>query len=172
VCGRQITDHYAFALLNGIICHVPPAKFPEFLPVLTSAALERSVNFIAPFVCWQRGAASITAGVGVQVSETATSEQRQVPAVPDCVLQPAHGQARPRHAPRPARARAGAGRSAALARASTLSLSLNDSRHPQAFPLPRTKPCLLRKYPGNTLVGACASCTFIISSADPTDPPR
>jgi hypothetical protein len=45
---RQITDHYAFALLNGIICHVPPAKFPEFLPVLTSAALERSAAFPAP----------------------------------------------------------------------------------------------------------------------------
>ena len=37
----KITDHYAFGILNDIICHVPPAKFPEFLPVLTNAALER-----------------------------------------------------------------------------------------------------------------------------------
>mmetsp|Transcript_1960 Transcript_1960/g.4575 ORF Transcript_1960/g.4575 Transcript_1960/m.4575 type:complete len:987 (-) Transcript_1960:193-3153(-) len=37
----KMTDHHAFAILNTILCHVPPAKFPEFLPVLTSTALDR-----------------------------------------------------------------------------------------------------------------------------------
>mmetsp|Transcript_53150 Transcript_53150/g.108402 ORF Transcript_53150/g.108402 Transcript_53150/m.108402 type:complete len:986 (-) Transcript_53150:196-3153(-) len=37
----KMTDHYAFGILNAIICFVPPAKFPEFLPVLTNTALER-----------------------------------------------------------------------------------------------------------------------------------
>mmetsp|Transcript_33282 Transcript_33282/g.84031 ORF Transcript_33282/g.84031 Transcript_33282/m.84031 type:complete len:988 (+) Transcript_33282:209-3172(+) len=37
----KMTDHYAFSILNSIICHVPPAKFPEFVPVLTNAALDR-----------------------------------------------------------------------------------------------------------------------------------
>eukprot|EP00282_Hemiselmis_andersenii_P000320 CAMPEP_0114129338 /NCGR_PEP_ID=MMETSP0043_2-20121206/11423_1 /TAXON_ID=464988 /ORGANISM="Hemiselmis andersenii, Strain CCMP644" /LENGTH=980 /DNA_ID=CAMNT_0001222609 /DNA_START=126 /DNA_END=3068 /DNA_ORIENTATION=- len=37
----KMTDHYAFSILSSIICHVPPAKFPEFLPVLTNAALDR-----------------------------------------------------------------------------------------------------------------------------------
>lgn len=37
----KMTDHYAFGILNSLICHVPTAKFPEFLPVLTNAALDR-----------------------------------------------------------------------------------------------------------------------------------
>jgi len=37
----KMTDHYAFGILNSIVCHVPAAKFPEFLPVLTNAALDR-----------------------------------------------------------------------------------------------------------------------------------
>jgi hypothetical protein len=37
----QMTDHNAFAILNSILCHVPASKFPEFLPVLTNAALDR-----------------------------------------------------------------------------------------------------------------------------------
>jgi hypothetical protein len=36
-----MTDHNAFAILNSILCHVPASKFPEFLPVLTNAALDR-----------------------------------------------------------------------------------------------------------------------------------
>mmetsp|Transcript_82019 Transcript_82019/g.220246 ORF Transcript_82019/g.220246 Transcript_82019/m.220246 type:complete len:988 (-) Transcript_82019:468-3431(-) len=37
----KMTDHYAFSLLNSIICHVPAAKFPEFLPVLITLSLDR-----------------------------------------------------------------------------------------------------------------------------------
>ena len=37
----KITDTFAFAILNAVICHVPKEKFPEFVPVLTNAALER-----------------------------------------------------------------------------------------------------------------------------------
>jgi len=37
----QMTDHNAFGILNSILCYVPSSKFPEFLPVLTNAALDR-----------------------------------------------------------------------------------------------------------------------------------
>jgi len=37
----KMTDNYAFGMLNSIICHVPSTKYPEFLPVLTNAALDR-----------------------------------------------------------------------------------------------------------------------------------
>lgn len=37
----KMTDHNAFAILNSILCHVPASKFPEFLPVFISTALDR-----------------------------------------------------------------------------------------------------------------------------------
>ena len=37
----KMTDHNAFGILNSILCHIPSSKFPEFLPVLTNAALDR-----------------------------------------------------------------------------------------------------------------------------------